>query len=232
MITVMVSFRHPGDTAWGGRLVDQLRRVLVTDQLLIVDSATLEGPVPPAELGLVVIGPDWAGEGWSSRPGGRAIDDETDLLRAEVEAVLAGSERVVPVLVGGAELPTAHALPASLRPLADLAAVQLSDEHFREDVDQLSLTLLATSHAVRRREHVERETRRVRRGAAAGFVVLCLIGLFLPVISVAALVWALVSRRGLRARGGAGAVALANLGFGLALFSIGFNVFFTIDQFT
>jgi hypothetical protein len=224
MTTVMISFRQPSDTAWGGRVVDQLRRVLVTDQLTIVDSASSDGQVPAAALALVVIGPGWLGEG--------SIHESSDPLRQEVEAVLATAERVVPVLVGGAQVPAPEVLPAPLRSLTDLPPVQLSDDHFREDVDQLSLTLLATNHAVRRREHEERAYRVTRRTAVAGFVLTCLAGLFLPLVAVVAMVVVLASRGGLRRRGGTHGLALANVGFGLAVFCAGFNVFFLIDQFS
>lgn len=74
---------------------------------------------------LVLIGPGWAGP---LPDGSRRIDDERDTVRREVELALAGLERghhVVPVLVGGAPMPAAAALPPSLQALSKINALPM-----------------------------------------------------------------------------------------------------------
>ncbi len=58
-----------------------------------------------------------------------------DYVRMELARALVGDVRVVPVLVGGAELPRATDLPDDLRSLAQRQAVVLHDPTWHEDVD-------------------------------------------------------------------------------------------------
>ena len=65
---------------------------------------------------LVVIGPGWLD---TSVDGQRRLDRADDFVRREVEQALASGKPVVPVLVGGATMPAANALPVALRALAN-----------------------------------------------------------------------------------------------------------------
>ena len=134
-----------------------------------------------------------------------------------------GAGRCVPVLVGGSALPGETELPISLQPLVALPAVQLTDEHFREDVDRLSLTVLAVNQDLRRRELYGRDA-----GANASvivfFVLACLAGMLLAPLSLAAMVIALVGRRRIVRRRSRKGLVLVNLGFGFGLFCLGINL--------
>ena len=66
--------------------------------------------------------------------GRRLIDMETDWVRREVALALESQKRVVPVLVGGAKLPPASVLPASLQTLPDRQACVLRNERWDQDV--------------------------------------------------------------------------------------------------
>jgi hypothetical protein len=221
--TVAISYRQPDGSAWGGRLADQLRRVVAPDEVFVVDSATAGGGVDwvaRAGLTLVVIGPGWLDTVPSPA---RRIDNPLDSVRQEVEVALAGPGRVLPVLVGGATMPTADDLPPSLQALAEITPVELVDEHFREDVDQLSRTLVAVGHDLRRREGFTGD-----RGLDRLFVVLFLVlcgsaMIFLPSAFVA--IWlALRARQRIRLSGGTKGLVLTNLGVGLAVFCGGISL--------
>lgn len=71
---------------------------------------------------LVVIGPRWAGPRGAARA---RIFDADDPVRVEVETALTHGVRVLPILVEGAMMPSASALPESLRPLATLNAARV-----------------------------------------------------------------------------------------------------------
>ncbi len=58
-------------------------------------------------------------------------------MRLEIEAALARNIRVVPVLVGGARMPRADELPASLAKLARRQALELSPNQFDFDLRRL-----------------------------------------------------------------------------------------------
>jgi len=60
---------------------------------------------------LALIGTQWLTV--TEESGGRRIDSPGDYVRLEVEAALSRKVRVVPVLVGGASMPSAEDLPAS-----------------------------------------------------------------------------------------------------------------------
>jgi hypothetical protein len=72
---------------------------------------------------IAVIGRKWAGPADST--GRTRLHQQGDLVRRELEIALASGKSVIPVLVDGAEMPTAADLPKSLLPLRRLNAVEL-----------------------------------------------------------------------------------------------------------
>ncbi len=88
--------------------------------------------VSQCEALLVVIGPHWLGDTGHAR-----LDDPADAVRLEITTALAQAVRIIPVLVEGATMPAASALPVELRALADRNAVTITNERFESDVDHL-----------------------------------------------------------------------------------------------
>ena len=79
------------------------------------------------------------GEGWLNAGGPeRRIDDPQDLVRREIERAFERPIPVVPVLVGGATMPSADDLPGGLRKLATRDAITLTDVGFRSGMDRLA----------------------------------------------------------------------------------------------
>ena len=142
---IFISYRRDDSQAWAGRLYDALRRTFGPSRVFR-DIDTLEAGVDYAEaieqwlakseVVLVVIGPRWL---TAADPNGRRrLDDPDDLTRLEVAAALRRGIRVVPVLVGGAAMPSGEELPEELRGLARRHAHEISDRRWDYDLEQLT----------------------------------------------------------------------------------------------
>ena len=70
---------------------------------------------PVADVCLVLIGPAWL---TAHRSSVRRIDEPGDFVRLEIEAGLQSGKPVLPVLIGGASMPSANDLPPSIGGLA------------------------------------------------------------------------------------------------------------------
>ncbi|MGH3039363.1 MAG: low temperature requirement protein A [Gaiellaceae bacterium] len=111
--------------------------------------------------------PRWLTETTSA--GEQRLAKPDDYVRIEVSAALAHDKQVIPVLVGGAAMPTLEELPEGLEPLALRQAVALRDASWRQDVDGLirSACLWPCSLVARRRRPCRRLAR-LRRDRLAG----------------------------------------------------------------
>jgi hypothetical protein len=83
---------------------------------------------------IALIGPHWLK---ASTARGRRLDDPQDFVRVEIGHALARNIRVIPTLVGGAEMPQADELPAEMVNLAKRNAIELTDKRFRSDLQVL-----------------------------------------------------------------------------------------------
>ncbi len=96
----------------------------------------IEHYVSLSDVLIAVIGPRWLSLLEERR---RALDNATDYVRVEIEAALARQARawVLPVLVDGAVMPAANALPRSMRRLCEINAAELRHKSWDDDVDGL-----------------------------------------------------------------------------------------------
>ncbi len=88
----------------------------------------------------------------ANEQGRRRLDDPDDYVRFEVEAALERGVRVIPVLVDGAKPLQQEQLPAQLRKLARLNALELSYGRYEHDANRLLETIkrvLATTSGTR-----------------------------------------------------------------------------------
>lgn len=67
------------------------------------------GVISSSDVLLAVIGPHW--QELKDAKGMRTLDDETDVVRLEIQTALAKKVKIVPILVDAARMPTADALP-------------------------------------------------------------------------------------------------------------------------
>jgi hypothetical protein len=89
------------------------------------------------DLVLVLIGDNWLDPGPHTDT--RRIDEPDDFVRLEIESALSSPRvRVVPVLVEGAQMPRAADLPESIRGLARINAIELSDRRWTADLERLA----------------------------------------------------------------------------------------------
>lgn len=91
---------------------------------------------------LVLIGPRWMAS-MTERAQSRFEKPTDDIVKREIEFALSrgSSVQVIPVLVGGAQMPSGDGLPRSIRALMSLHAMEVRHAHFDEDVERLMRTL-------------------------------------------------------------------------------------------
>ena len=95
----------------------------------------IQNVLQQADVLIVVIGPRWLGV---DAAGAARMAQEADPVRAEVEMALARGLPLLPVLVDGAKMPEAAALPASFGQFAYLNAAEVATgRDFHPHVDRL-----------------------------------------------------------------------------------------------
>jgi formylglycine-generating enzyme required for sulfatase activity len=141
---IFLSYRRCDSIDITGRIYDRLVAHFGADSVFKdVDSIPfgvnyrqhLEREVSHCPVLLAVIGPQWL---TTTDEQGRRIDNPADWVRVEIEAALKRDSLVIPVLVGGAELPQDDELPESLRGLVyRQSALVRHDPDFHRDLDRL-----------------------------------------------------------------------------------------------
>jgi hypothetical protein len=183
---VFLSYRRGDVGGYAGRLSDALRERLgaksvFQDVAAIAPGqdfmAAIDRALDESDAVLAVIGPNWL---TASTPQGAArLFEAGDVVRVEVARALGRDARVVPILVGGAVMPTAAQLPDDLQGLAQRQAVVVHDESWHQDVDSMVRSLRGQA-----RRPAERHRRRLLIAAiAAGVFALAGVGLGLWVTS-------------------------------------------------
>jgi TIR domain-containing protein len=143
--SIFISYRRRGDGAgYGGRIADKLVEHFGVEQCFRdvddIESGvdfvkTIQEAVGACEVLIAVIGPDWITQ--TDVRGKRRLDDPKDFVRLEVAAALQRDIRVIPVLVGGADIPTEHELPDVLSALSRRQVHELTDTRWEYDVTKL-----------------------------------------------------------------------------------------------
>jgi hypothetical protein len=137
---IFISYRRGDDPGNAGRLFDQLRMAFKPGQVFMdVDSIApgldfarvLEDQVANCDVMLAIIGKHWIDSHDST--GARRLDDPNDFVRIEIEAGLKQGKRVIPVLMGEAQMPHPDELPDAIKQLAWRHAVRLTHERFSTD---------------------------------------------------------------------------------------------------
>ena len=144
MSLIFISYRRDDSAPYAGRLYDRLTARFGKDQVFMdidqIDPGedfveVIERKVGACDIAVVLIGKGWLNANDSQ--GKRRLDDPEDFVRLEVAAALRRKVRVLPVLVGGAAMPTMPQLPKALAPLSRRNAFEISDTRFHTDVDRL-----------------------------------------------------------------------------------------------
>ena len=141
---LFINYRREDTAPYAGRLYDRLTARFGEGQVFIdIDQIApgedfveaINSKIAACDVVIVSIGPDWLAATDSS--GRRRLDDSEDFVRMEIVAALERKIRVIPVLVGGARMPTKQDLPEALAPLARRNAIELSETRFHADVNRL-----------------------------------------------------------------------------------------------
>jgi hypothetical protein len=142
--SVFLSYRRDDTAAYAGRLRDGLQERLGSGHIFM-DIATvelgadfvqaIEAAITSTQLMIVLIGPRWLTlTGADGRP---RIESRDDVVHQEIALGLASGIQVLPILVGGARMPSAAELPEPLEKLARHNAHELSDTRWVYDVGVL-----------------------------------------------------------------------------------------------
>src|SRR5262245_1606729 len=131
MAKITISYRRNDSMDITGRIFDRLtsrygRETVFRD----IDSIPpgldfrehIRANIDDSDVLMVVVGPHWMGADRSGQPRIRA---ETDYVRVEVESALNRRIPVIPLLVGGADMPEPSQLPDSIREFAFRNAVHV-----------------------------------------------------------------------------------------------------------
>jgi hypothetical protein len=142
---VFISYRRQ-DSAPYTRLIRQSLAKYMNEQEIFMDIDTIEDgedfidsiaeAVSSCDVMLVVIGNQWGDA--KTNQGEQRIFLDNDFVRLEIATALQQGCHVIPILVGGAQMPSADQLPDDLEPLWRLHARELSDTRWEYDIEQLA----------------------------------------------------------------------------------------------
>ena len=156
MAQVFLSYRRADSEGTVGRIHERLseafgpRAIFHDTGSLLAGSdfrSAIEHALAASEVVAVVIGKQWLNA--TGPEGRRRLDDRDDIVRREVESALAARKVVIPILVDGASMPPADALPPSIRELAYRNAIEVRPgRDFQVDMQRLIAALEANTAAL------------------------------------------------------------------------------------
>jgi TIR domain len=141
---IFINYRREDTRHAAGRLCDHLIEHFGKDQVFMdidqIDPGedfveVINRKVATCDIAIVMIGPNWLHA--TDASGKPRLDHEDDFVRMEIVAALQRDIRVIPVLVDRAPMPRMQDLPEALSPLSRREAIELSETHFRTDVNRL-----------------------------------------------------------------------------------------------
>lgn len=162
MSAIFLSYRRDDSAGFAGRLADALETAFGSGSVFRdVDDIrpgedfvhAIESHLRSVDAVLVMIGPQWLAVGADQQ---RRLDAQNDFVRLEIQAALDAGKPLIPLLVGGAEMPSEADLPSTLAALARRHAVVLSDSNWRGDVERLVSSLrhvVPQARSARRTSH-------------------------------------------------------------------------------
>lgn len=145
---IFISYRREDSAGWTGRLAERLKVKFGTESIFMdIDTIqpgtdfaeALHSAVGSCDVLLAMIGPKWC---IATNPEGQPrLGAPNDWVRTELTAALNRSIPVIPVLVGGADLPKVETLPDDLKKLFQYQTHELTDKRWEFDSSQLELVL-------------------------------------------------------------------------------------------
>src|ERR1700733_7482346 len=173
MPKIAISYRRKDSDAITGRIRDRIARHFGDDSVFMdIDNIPLgidfrkriQEVLHENQILLAIIGPNWTGPAQGARA---RIFDPTDPVRIEVETAVQRGIPTIPVLVGGATMPSASELPESLKDLPFYNAGEVSSGvDFHPHVDRL---IRAMEQILKGKSSSKLEAPRVPATAPASF---------------------------------------------------------------
>ncbi|MDX1913212.1 MAG: toll/interleukin-1 receptor domain-containing protein, partial [Saprospiraceae bacterium] len=141
---IFISYRRDDAAAEAGRLFDRISwscppQTVFQDVEEIKPGERwpdkIQQTLRECRLVLVVIGPDFlkVADEW----GMRRIDQENDWVRLEIQTALEENKHIIPVLMEGAVMPPASALPPSIAALVQWQSFEIRRDHWNKDLSHL-----------------------------------------------------------------------------------------------
>ena len=130
---IFISYRRSDAEGWAGRLSDSLKAELGRVNIFrdidhIPFGAEFDTYITDAvgscDVLIALIGPRWLTV--TDKNGKRRLDDPKDFIRLEIATALKRNVRVIPALVGEAQIPAQEELPQDMQALARRQAYDLS----------------------------------------------------------------------------------------------------------
>jgi hypothetical protein len=147
MAGVFISYRRSDSDVAAGRLADDLTAIFGretifrdVDTLELGEDYTtaLDHALDSCAALIAMIGPRWASI--TDDVGRRRLEDPKDWVRLEITRALQRGIRVIPILVS-ATIPRETEVPADMKSLLRRQALELSDRHWRQDIELLTEAL-------------------------------------------------------------------------------------------
>ena len=140
---IFVCYRREDSAGHTGRLSDKLVERFGRERIFMdIDTiepgedfvTVIENAIGSCEILIAVIGREWLSPRGETP---RYMDNPNDFVRLEIASALSRDIRVIPVLVKRASMPKPQDLPDDIAKFTRRNAVELSDNDWQNDVDQL-----------------------------------------------------------------------------------------------
>jgi hypothetical protein len=145
---IYLSYRRADARGRAAALYDSLTNAFGSDLVFMdIDAiqvgidfhSAIESAIASAGAVIAIIGRHWLTE--TDESGKRRLDNPADFVRMELAAALRSGIPVIPVLVDGAQMPSADELPSDIAVLTRRQALEISDVRWRGDVDRFIRSL-------------------------------------------------------------------------------------------
>ena len=172
---IFISYRRVDSEGYAGRIYDRLAPHFGADAIFMdVDDIPagvdfvkfLENEVRSCDVLIALMGRQWLNV--KDEHGNRRLDDPKDFVRIEIETALKRDIRVIPVLLGGTEMPQVADLPENLQTITRRNGLPIFHHSFHADTNRLIKNLedaLAEAEAEESKNFEKIEQKRILEAA-------------------------------------------------------------------